>query len=64
MKAFALARIDGVDLAKVDLAKLQENLKKCGLHVMQSTGGARIKPSTYAWAIAASVKEGGSCTGH
>jgi hypothetical protein len=58
MKAFALARIDGVDLSKLDLGKLQENLKKCGVHVMQSTGGARIKPSTYAWAITASVSEG------
>jgi hypothetical protein len=57
MKAFALARMDGVDIARLDLGKLQENLKKCGLHFMQSTGGARIKPSTYAWAIAASVKE-------
>jgi hypothetical protein len=57
MKGIGMAQMDGVELSNLDLGKLQENLKKCGLHVMQNTGGARIKPSTYAWAIAASVKE-------
>jgi len=48
----------GVDPASVSLAELKKHLRLVGEHVGQLTGRIRIKPSSVAWALRSSVKEG------
>ena len=46
------------DLArKIKIDKLKDNLKKCGHHFGQSSGGSRLTLSTIEWAVRMSVED-------
>jgi hypothetical protein len=54
-RAMDIATERGVDWSQVDVKKMELNLKECGLHFFQKTGGCHVKPASIAWAIMKAV---------
>lgn len=57
-RALAIAQSRGVDISRFDVDAFNRITESSvGLHLMQHGGGARIKTSTWAWAIEQACKE-------